>query len=232
MERNILEDGVNTSEFYMPKELATYSNEDLIKKFRDEWDITEQAAREIFEETKKFLFLANFAQKKCIIFEIDESILIIDKMWHAFILFTKEYNEFCNTYFGRMLHHVPFCRAHLVEKIRKLSEKGISLSQYKQKRLREQINFINEVYGIETVKKWYVDFGNIYSLKQLNELQRPVYHEDLVHIGSPVTPQQAMLLKPSELIEGIVQQQNSSMYCGGSGCGVYCSCNSNESLYA
>ncbi|WP_175765807.1 hypothetical protein [Burkholderia ambifaria] len=218
--------------FHFPMELAEYRKDGIIKKFRDEWSVSEHAACDIFEETKKFLFLADYAQKHCVTFEIDEAVLIIDKMWHTFILFTKEYTEFCDTFFGRMLHHIPFCRAHLVEKIRDLSSRGISLSEYKRGRLQQQIDIIRATFGIETVRKWYVEFGNSYSLQKLNTIQRPVYHEDLVHIGFPMDLEAARSLTPTALIEGIIQRQNPSMYCGGHGCGVYCSCNSNKSLYS
>ncbi|WP_222430037.1 hypothetical protein [Burkholderia sp. KBS0801] len=84
--------------FHFPMELAEYRKDGIIKKFRDEWSVSEHAACDIFEETKKFLFLADYAQKHCVTFEIDEAVLIIDKMWHTFILFTKEYAEFCDTF--------------------------------------------------------------------------------------------------------------------------------------
>jgi len=31
----------------------------------------------------------------------------IDEMWHEFILFTKDYTQFCQLYFGEYLHHLP-----------------------------------------------------------------------------------------------------------------------------
>lgn len=31
----------------------------------------------------------------------------VDEAWHAFLLFTREYEEFCRTQFGRFLHHCP-----------------------------------------------------------------------------------------------------------------------------
>ncbi len=31
----------------------------------------------------------------------------IDEVWHAFILFTREYAEFCQAAFGSFVHHVP-----------------------------------------------------------------------------------------------------------------------------
>jgi hypothetical protein len=32
----------------------------------------------------------------------------VDMYWHLFMLYTKEYNEFCIKLYGRMLNHVPF----------------------------------------------------------------------------------------------------------------------------
>jgi hypothetical protein len=31
----------------------------------------------------------------------------VDEVWHAFILFTKDYAEFCRSVFGEFIHHVP-----------------------------------------------------------------------------------------------------------------------------
>lgn len=31
----------------------------------------------------------------------------IDEVWHAFLLFTREYGEFCQAVFGEFIHHVP-----------------------------------------------------------------------------------------------------------------------------
>lgn len=32
---------------------------------------------------------------------------IVDDLWHEFILYTKDYKEFCNKAFGEFLHHTP-----------------------------------------------------------------------------------------------------------------------------
>jgi hypothetical protein len=31
----------------------------------------------------------------------------VDEVWHAFILFTKDYADFCRSVFGEFIHHVP-----------------------------------------------------------------------------------------------------------------------------
>lgn len=32
----------------------------------------------------------------------------VDEVWHALILFTREYAEFCSAVFGEFIHHVPY----------------------------------------------------------------------------------------------------------------------------
>ncbi|GHO99519.1 hypothetical protein KSF_095670 [Reticulibacter mediterranei] len=44
----------------------------------------------------------------------------VDQLWHAHILNTKRYQEFCDLFFGRMLHHLP-CSSFVLY--------GISVSQ-------------------------------------------------------------------------------------------------------
>lgn len=34
----------------------------------------------------------------------------IDTMWHTFLLFTRDYKEFCECYLGRFINHEPFER--------------------------------------------------------------------------------------------------------------------------
>src|SRR5690242_4226486 len=92
-------DGVS---FVYPAGLARYEHEGVIGKFRDEWDVEEAEALDIFSEMKKFLYVSEYAQRQCVEFEIDEPILMIDKMWHHFILFTNDYEKFCSRFFGKM----------------------------------------------------------------------------------------------------------------------------------
>ncbi|MCY1549739.1 hypothetical protein D9M68_859260 [compost metagenome] len=91
---------------------------------------------------------------------------------------------------------------------------------------------ISSTFGDETIKKWYVQYGNKYSPEKVNMLQRSVYHGDLGRLGAPIDPKIAEKVTGGELIKEIVQQVSPSMYCGGSGCGMYCTCNSSGHLYS
>jgi hypothetical protein len=59
--------------------------------------------QEAFTEFKKYAALSN-------IFEGEQLGMVsekVDAVWHQFILFTKNYEQFCNDYLGRFLHHFP-----------------------------------------------------------------------------------------------------------------------------
>ena len=84
-------------------DVLSYKNEDVVDRFLTMYDLEHEEAQKIFTETLKWLWLGNKIDG---VF-IDDSTLIIDEMWHNFILFTQEYEFFCLNNFGRYLHHQP-----------------------------------------------------------------------------------------------------------------------------
>ena len=61
------------------------------------------SAAEVMQQYKNFLFIY---KKYGHTYTLTPSVEI-DAAWHAHILHTKEYNEFCEKFFGRFLHHTP-----------------------------------------------------------------------------------------------------------------------------
>ena len=41
----------------------------------------------------------------------------VDNLWHTFILFTKEYAQFCNKFAGKFIHHVPVTEDSVDDKL-------------------------------------------------------------------------------------------------------------------
>ena len=41
------------------------------------------------------------------VFIMDEEMKAIDQMWHVFLLYTKDYTDFCEIYFKQYIHHLP-----------------------------------------------------------------------------------------------------------------------------
>lgn len=76
-------------------------HEAVVRRIARRNRITRRTARTWFEELVRYLDLC------------DESPQVlapskkVDKAWHEFLLFTREYEEFCRERYGRMIHHDP-----------------------------------------------------------------------------------------------------------------------------
>ena len=62
-----------------------------------------EEAEALFDEVKRYLVLSRSDRER--IYAMHS--LRIDDVWHQFILYTKEYAQFCQTYFGGYIHHAP-----------------------------------------------------------------------------------------------------------------------------
>ncbi len=78
-----------------------YANPAMLSRYAKEHGTTPEYAEKLFLETKKFLVLC--ALRKGDLSPSEEQ----DKMWHHFIVHTVEYAQFCATYLGAFVHHVP-----------------------------------------------------------------------------------------------------------------------------
>src|SRR5690349_14913902 len=101
------------------EKVLEYRNENVISSFLDSFDISEDEALDIFVEMLRFLWFSNISDGKEFV-TIDHPLIILDEMWHQFILTTKDYNKFCKEYFGKYIHHSPTTKA---DKARFLQEK-------------------------------------------------------------------------------------------------------------
>lgn len=78
-----------------------YENPDIVEKFCSEYDIEPDLGKEYFVEIKKFLYLCASTS------ETLAPSAEIDKIWHSFILFTKDYRQYCLQFLGKFIDHVP-----------------------------------------------------------------------------------------------------------------------------
>jgi hypothetical protein len=60
-------------------------------------------AEELFTEAKKYLVLC-YANPDV---DVDMYSARVDEAWHAFLLYTDQYAEFCRQFFGRYIGHAP-----------------------------------------------------------------------------------------------------------------------------
>jgi len=82
------------------QKINNYENEYVVKCFLRNFKMEEAEAVDIFNETKKWLYLSNCVINKSletgekIVAHITSDMKMIDDMWHTFILCTKDYFSF------------------------------------------------------------------------------------------------------------------------------------------
>lgn len=137
-------------------QLLEYSNNQILNRYQNDYPNNSLAAEEALRELLKYFWLNqkylmdynNNPNVESIQFylSIHEEMKEIDDMWHTFLLFTKEYAEFCHHYFGTFIHHHP---THDEEKLSE-QEFEIDLTRY--------LSYIYDNLGEETVKKWFNEY--------------------------------------------------------------------------
>jgi hypothetical protein len=151
----------------MLSELMQYRNEDVLSRFTDLMDVTDEEAEDIFTETKKFLFIC----RQPGVFIPDE-LLIVDEMWHNFILFTKEYQDFCAFYFGGYLHHTPATRAAKTQHQEELAADAAAVKNAFNEKLARLMSVTYDELGPNTVVKWFQHYPTRYSKQVIKNLRK------------------------------------------------------------
>jgi hypothetical protein len=84
------------------EEVLLYSNPHVIDRHLQDTGISRNEAERRFEGLKQFMLVATIMPGRKV------TSPDIDAMWHTFLLFTKEYRQFCNDYLGMFVEHEPF----------------------------------------------------------------------------------------------------------------------------
>jgi hypothetical protein len=78
-----------------------YPMKKILERYCSEKSVSMKVAREQERELKRFLILFAINKQK-LGMRSD-----LDELWHTFILFTREYTDFCNEIAGFYIHHNP-----------------------------------------------------------------------------------------------------------------------------
>ena len=147
--------------------ILAYQNENIISRFTDKYNIIDDEAVDIFNETKKFLYLTHFDK----VF-ITNDIVILDEMWHNFILFTNEYHDFCQANFGKFKHHLPTSKAEKQERTIKFQENPEKSHQEALIQFEWLLGITYDHLGSHTVEKWFEVYPEKYSREQVKILMK------------------------------------------------------------
>lgn len=129
------------SEVVTLEHVLKFQDENIIKRImRDHPEFSENQARELFLEMKKWFFVKARAEieKPDVTPYMYNEIDMIDYSWHAFLLFTVSYRNFGMTYFGKFLEHTP------------------SLLTDPEAQRYKFYDYVKETLGEETYNKWFV----------------------------------------------------------------------------
>jgi hypothetical protein len=92
------------------EDVLRYRHPGVVRRYAKEHHATPEEAAELFRETLKWLYLCGRGASEGpggLALAVHPEIEKIDWMWHTFLLFTRDYAEFCDRHFGFFLHHVP-----------------------------------------------------------------------------------------------------------------------------
>ncbi|MTI19983.1 hypothetical protein E1176_03015 [Fulvivirga sp. RKSG066] len=152
-------------------DLECEKEEAIIEGFMERYDVSKEEAEEIFEETKKWLWLAAQSDEESSVF-IDKPLLIIDEMWHTFILHTKQYYNFCLRNFKKLVHHLPTPPSEKRKYQEEIEANPAQMLLKHEEKLKSQYSLIYDKLGPETLLKWYDTIAQKYTPEYINSIKK------------------------------------------------------------
>ncbi|HAS39467.1 MAG TPA: hypothetical protein DCS93_03270 [Microscillaceae bacterium] len=141
-----------------------YENDEVTHRFQESFpSLSPEEVSLIFEETKKWLWLGykiRFIKSKDSEAAIPspavyEELLLIDEMWHTFLLYTKDYMDYCYNKFGIYIHHQPTSYKQKAQSQTEYQQDPDKLIQEVVADKKEQFSLIYDHLGEETLLLWY-----------------------------------------------------------------------------
>ena len=136
------------------EDILNYKNPDVVKRFQKDFPKKAEKAEELFTDLMRFFWgtkkhlsdrTLNPANPEYdFIFIMDEDMRDIDQMWHIFLLYTRDYMNFCEQYFGSYLHHQP----DLVPIFEKSGFKY-------ETNLEKFLNYNYDLFGETVIQRWF-----------------------------------------------------------------------------
>lgn len=172
-------------------EALSYRNEKVLRRFLDIYAVPEAEARELFHETKKWLWLcARSLETKGPRLAVHAPLLMIDEMWHTFMQYTLDYQRYCLDRLGIFVHHLPANSGDKLRDRKRYEANPERFMKRYQASLKRQYGFIYDELGEEmgeaTLLKWYREYPKRYSLEFLERHRIPYTQEQ--HASQPPAP--------------------------------------------
>ena len=159
--------------------ILKYKNPEVVARFSKSLGISKKASEVVFEDMLRFLWLTKRVEvqreknsrKPLPDVSILEPMLIIDEMWHTFVLYTKEYMAFSEYYFGHFMHHepTPVLRPEITQ-MHDDHEAPISYHSTGEE-LEQLIEYVWDELGEDVALRWFKTFPKKYPKKEIRKRQ-------------------------------------------------------------
>jgi hypothetical protein len=84
-----------------PEDVVAYDHPVLVLRLQNKLGLSVVEAETLFKDTLRFLYLCGTSPERL---SPNEA---LDFGWHEFLLFTEDYANFCDAFFGFFIHHRP-----------------------------------------------------------------------------------------------------------------------------
>jgi hypothetical protein len=144
-------------------EVLAYQNDEVVLRFCLDFGVSRADADDIFLETKRWLWLcaSEIAASSDGVGEripLFSQARIIDLMWHTFLIFTKDYTQFCQRHFGFYVHHQPRTSVEKAAWDRLIADDREAAVAERRQMLRRGYELIHDRLGKDILVKWCEDF--------------------------------------------------------------------------
>ncbi len=149
----------------VPEKIINYCHLETIARFGSVTGLSLSESKTVFRELIKFLWLRNKLiqdsdkRKKGLpkkIYMRDEMIFM-DEMWHIFLQYMEDYEQFCQRSFGRVLLHRPTPENEKAWRVQ------ASIRIQMEEEYEKYFKYIYENLGSRTAKKWFSFLSRPYS---------------------------------------------------------------------
>ena len=165
------------------KRLLAYKNSDVVLYFSQTYGISKAQSELIFNDMLRFLWVSEKynrisksklknSEKLHYIYMLDYYI-VIDEIWHLFILHCDHYSDFCKKYFGTFIKH----KVNIIPKSLKKNNdlKLYSKDKISDEAIQSQMSFIYDELGPDVVSRWFSVYPKKYSHVKLMKKKLKAY---------------------------------------------------------
>lgn len=146
-----------------------YRNPDVVRRFAEDYQVSLKDAREIFTEMLRWLWLTVERRKevdngaKHFSIPLFNEALAVDLMWHTFLLYTEDYADFCQKYFGFFIHHRPRSRRERNQWQKFIQANPKAAHKERVTHLRKVYSYIYDKLGPKVLERWCLEYPDRFS---------------------------------------------------------------------